>query len=449
MQSYKTHLKETAHLAYPVAIGQLGHIMLGVMDSVMVGKVGAAPLAASSLVNGLGFLILVFGLGMSLGITPLIAIARGQNNFERCGLILRNAVVTNTLFGVLLSALVWVLSRLIPFLRQQPEVAELAVPYARIIALSFVPFVVFQTYRQFIEGLGFTRPAMYVTILANFVNVAGNWILIYGHFGFPAMGLAGAGYATLLSRIFMALALGVYVHRSVHFRVFNPGLALRNPDWPVIRRLFAIGLPSGVQNFFEVAAFSFSAVMIGWLGSKPLAAHQIALSMASVTFMIILGISAAATIRVSQALGRGDIPNLRRAGYVGSLLAGGVMALFGIGFILLRRQLPALFINEPEVIAIAASLLIVAAIFQISDGTQAAGLGILRGITDVKLPMVFSFIAYWVIGIPVEYLLGFTFGFGAVGVWTGFIFGLTLASLFFNARFHYKTRQMLREVSAD
>lgn len=443
MHSYKSHFKETTTLAYPVAIGMLGHIMLGVVDSIMVGKIGAAPLAASSLVNGLAFLIIVFGLGMSLAITPLVAIARGKENFTECGVILRNALMLNTIFAILLFILVYFLADFIPYLKQKPEVAGLAVSYAKIIGLSVIPFVVFQTYRQFIEGLGFTRPAMYIAIAANFVNAFGNWLLIFGKFGLPALGLDGAGYATFLSRTFMALAIGIYVVYSARFRDFNHIVRLRSIDWNIIRKLLQIGIPTGIQHFFEVASFSFSAVMIGWLGSKQLAAHQIALSMASVSFMIILGISTAATIRVGQALGREDFQSLRRAGFVGSAYSGTVMAVFGVSFIILRNLLPLIFIADSEVISIASTLLIVAAFFQISDGTQAAGLGILRGITDVKLPMVFSFIAYWVVGIPAGYVLGFVFNQGVVGIWIGFLIGLSLASAFFNLRFHYKTKQMI------
>jgi MATE family multidrug resistance protein len=445
--SYQNHLKRTIALAYPVTIGQLGHVMLGVVDSLMVGKVGATPLAASSLVNGLVFLVMVFGLGMSLAITPLVAIAKGREDHRECGVILRQALLINTLLALLLTLLVYFLSDLIFHLNQAPEVAQQAASYAKIIGLSILPFMIFQSYRQFIEGLFHTKPAMVITIIANFINAFGNWIFIYGNLGFQAYGLDGAGYATLGTRIFMALSLMVYVTASRRFKEFNPSSGFRLLNWSVIKKILNIGIPTGFQHFFEIGAFAFSAVMIGWLGSKPLAAHQIALNMASITFMIILGISAAGTIRVGNALGRKNIPEVRQAAFTAILLAAGIMACFAATFILLRNFLPTLYISDPEVISIAASLLIIAAFFQVSDGVQAVGLGVLRGITDVKIPMLISLIAYWIIGFPVGYYLGFVRNLGTLGVWIGLSLGLTIAAIFFTLRFHLKTKKMEQQIA--
>ena len=440
--NYQNHLKRTIALAYPVTIGQLGHVMLGVVDSMMVGKVGAIPLAASSLVNGLVFLVMVFGLGMSLAITPLVAIAKGQEDHKECGVVLRQALLINTTLAVLLTMAVYFLSDMIFYLNQTPEVARQAASYAKIIGLSILPFMIFQSYRQFIEGLFHTKPAMYITIIANFINAFGNWILIYGNLGFPAYGLDGAGYATLGTRIFMAVSMTVYVTTSRRFREFDPSPRLNQLNWTVIKKILNIGIPTGFQHFFEVGAFAFSAVMIGWLGSKPLAAHQIALSMASITFMIILGISAAGTIRVGNALGRKKILEVREAAFSAFLLAASIMACFAASFILFRNFLPTLYIGDMEVIPIAASLLVIAALFQVSDGVQAVGLGVLRGITDVKIPMLISLIAYWIIGFPVGYYLGFILNFGVQGIWIGLLLGLTIAAIFFTLRFHLKTKKM-------
>lgn len=439
MHAWSHHFRETLKLAYPVSIGQLGHIMLGVVDSMMVGKVGADSLAASSLVNGLIFLIVVFGLGMTLAVTPLVAIARGRNDQQECGIILRQSLLINTLISLLLVVIIYFLADLIRFLNQPAQVSVLATSYAQIIALSIIPFIIFQTYRQFIEGLSLTRPAMYVMIGANLVNVFGNWVFIYGNLGLPALGLDGAGYSTLVTRIFMALVMAAYVLRSGRFKRFDTSLKFRGISLPIIKKLLNVGLPTGFQHFFEIGAFAFSAIMIGWLGSRELAAHQVALSLASISFMIILGISAAGTIRVGHALGRQDYAEVRRGGFMAAMMAAAVMAFFAIIFIMFRRLLPFIFISDAEVVAIASSLLIVAAFFQISDGLQAAGVGILRGITDVKIPTVMSFVAYWVVGLPVGYVLGFTLGQGVVGIWMGFLCGLSLAALFFIWRFHHKT----------
>lgn len=447
IHSYQNHLKRTIALAYPVTISQLGHVMLGVVDSIMVGKVGATPLAASSLVNGLVFLVMVFGLGMSLAITPLVAIAKGKEDHRECGVVLRQALLINTMLALLLTVMVYFLSDLIFHLNQAPEVAQQAASYAKIIGLSILPFMIFQSYRQFIEGLFHTKPAMVITIIANFINAFGNWIFIYGKLGFPAYGLDGAGYATLGTRIFMALSLMIFVTTSRKFKEFDPRPQLRQLNWAVIKKILNIGIPTGFQHFFEVGAFAFSAVMIGWLGSKPLAAHQIALNMASITFMIILGISAAGTIRVGNALGRKNIPEVRQAAFTAILLAAGIMACFAASFILFRNFLPAFYIADAEVISIAASLLIIAAFFQVSDGVQAVGLGVLRGITDVKIPMLISLIAYWIIGFPVGYYLGFIRNLGAPGVWIGLSLGLTIAAIFFTLRFHLKTKKMEQQLA--
>ncbi len=440
MTPYKIHLKETIKLAVPVVIGQLGHIMLGVTDSIMVGRVGAVPLAAASLVNSVVYLIVVFGFGMTLAITPLVSIARGKGQKDQCGVILRqsfllNIVVTLVLFGGLLMA-----AGMIQYLNQDDAVAVQATSYARIIAFSIIPFMIFQVYLQFIEGLAFTKPAMYVSLAANLVNVFGNWVFIYGNLGMPAYGLDGAGYSTLITRGFMAAIIMIHVMKAKRYQEYDPSFRFRNINLPVIKELACIGVPTGLQNFFEIGAFSFSAIMIGWFGSAQLAAHQIALSMASISFMIILGISAAGTIRVGHAYGRRDIDDVRRSGFLTAIFTSSVMACFGVAFIIFRNQLPLVFTEDPAVIQIAASLIVVAALFQISDGAQAAGLGILRGITDVRLPMVIAFIAYWIIALPVGYLLGFVLKMEAVGIWFGLLAGLSAAAIMLNLRFGIKTR---------
>ena len=438
MTSYKAHLKETLKLAIPVSIGQLGHIMLGVTDSIMVGKVGAVPLAASSLVNGIVFLILVFGLGMTLAITPLVSIARGKNEKDQCGVILRQSLFLNAVITIILLIIVYFIADMIIYLNQEEAVAIQATSYAKIIAFSIIPFMIFQVYRQFIEGLAFTKPAMYITLAANVVNVLGNWIFTYGHFGFPAYGLDGAGYSTLITRSSMAAGMMIYVMTAGRFKEYEPSFKFRNINWAVLKELIRVGVPTGFQHVFEVGAFSFSAIMIGWLGSKQLAAHQIALSLASVSFMVILGISAAGTIRVGHAFGRKNIHDVRKSGFLTTIFAGTVMAGFGVVFIISRDWLPLLFSSDPAVIKIAASLIIVAALFQISDGAQAAGIGILRGITDVRIPMIITFIAYWIIALPVGYFLGFTLNMQVIGIWIGLLSGLTAAAIMLNLRFGIK-----------
>ena len=439
MTPYKAHLKETIKLAIPVAIGQLGHVMLGITDSIMVGQVGAVPLAASSLVNGIVFLIIVFGLGMTLAITPLVSIARGRGEKDQCGVILRQSLLVNLVVIVVLLGILLFIADMIVYMNQEDAVAIQATSYAKIIAFSIIPFILFQVYRQFIEGLAFTKPAMYITLAANLVNIFGNWVFIYGNLGMPALGLDGAGYSTLITRSFMAATLVIYVLTAKRYKEYEPTFRFRNINWPVIKELIRVGVPTGFQHFFEVGAFSFSAIMIGWLGSYQLAAHQIALSLASASFMIILGISAAGTIRVGHAYGRKNLNDVRRSGFLTTVFASAVMACFGVVFVIFRDQLPFIFSDDPAVVQIAASLIIVAALFQISDGAQAAGLGILRGITDVRVPMIITFSAYWIIALPIGYIMGFTFKLEVIGIWIGLSAGLTAAAIMLNWRFWIKT----------
>lgn len=440
MHSYKQHVKETIKLALPISIGQLGHIMLGVTDSIMVGHVGAAQLAASSLVNGMVWLVVMIGFGLTLALTPLTAIERGKGRETECGVILRQGLIVNVLFAIIMVVILYFFFGLIAYLNQPQDVTRLAISYGRIISFSIFPFMIFGVYRQFIEGLSFMKPAMYVVLLSNLVNIFANWVFIYGNLGSPAYGLDGAGYATFISRTFMALVLLVYVLKAKILKPFNPGFHFKRIDFKVMKEIIRIGIPMGFQHFFEVGAFAFSAVMIGWMGSRELAAHQIALSLASVTFMLITGISSATTVRIGFTFGQKDIRSIRKAGFSSLFLTMIVMSVFALGFIVFRNYLPLIFMNEPDVLSITASLLIIAALFQISDGFQAVGTGMLRGIKDVKIPTFYSLLAYWIIGLPVGYLLGFTFGYGVSGIWIGFLVGLTTAAVLLIQRFNRQTR---------
>ena len=409
--------------------------MLGVVDSLMVGRLGAVPLAASSLVNGLILLIIVLGIGMSVALTPLVAIAKGSEKHDECGIILRQGLLVNIVFSFLLVVVIYFLADLIHYLNQPVEVAQYAESYLKILNISIIPFMLFQTYKQFSEGLSFTKPPMTILIFSVFINAFLNWILIFGNLGLPRLELDGAGYATLITRIFMAAAIFIYIRNAKSFQEFDPSLRFKSVNFKVIRKIVNIGVPGGFQMFFEVGGFSFAAIMVGWIGVNELAAHQIALNLASITFMVGLGISISVTIRVGNFLGKRDSVEIKKAGYSALFIIAVIMSLFGIMFFAFRNYLPTLYINDVEVIKIASSLIIIAAIFQIVDGLQIVGVGILRGLTDMKAPMVISFIAYWVIGLPVAYLLGFIFDFGVEGIWVSFVVGLTLAAIFFILRF--------------
>lgn len=438
MDKLKVHLKSIVKLSIPVSIGQLGHIMLGVVDSFMVGRLGAEPLAAAALANGLFFLIMVFGIGMSHAITALVAIAYGENKKEECGVIVRQGLIVNIFFGIILTVLTYFAAELVYYLDQEPIVAELTESYLVILSLSIVPFMLFQTYRQFVEGLSDTKTPMYIALFANVVNIIGNWILIFGNLGFPALGLDGAGFATLTTRSFMGIAMMLFVIKSIKYKEYDPTLKFKSFNWEKINKLLKIGFPSGLTYTLEVSAFAFAAVMIGWLGSSALAAHQIAINLASISYMVVLGISSAATIRVGNAQGSKNITDVKYAGYTSIILGLSFMSITGTIFILFKEFLPSLYIDDKEVIEMASSLLIVAALFQLSDGVQAVGLGVLKGITDVKVPMLITLLAYWMLALPMGYLLGFTLKLNIQGIWFGLLIGLTVAATLFVFRFNHK-----------
>ena len=443
MQSFKKHIWETFNLAYPVIIGQLGFIMMGVVDSIMVGELGAVPLAGASLGNSMFILIFIIGLGVSMSVTPLIAILVGAKRFQECGIYFRQSLIVNIVLGLILMSVVFFTSNLFEYLNQPLAVAEQASSYTKIIALSIMPAMLFHTYKQFIEGFSIMKPAMIIAIVANIINAFANWVFIYGNIGMPALGLNGAGWATFFSRVFMAFVIMLYVMNKEYFKQFDVNFHFKKINFPVIKKILSIGLPSGFQYFFEVGAFSFAVIMIGWLGTNQLAAHQIAINLASITFMVVLGISAAGGIRVGNEVGKKDIVEVRKAGFTAVIMGASIMFTFGVIFIVLNEFLPTLYIDNEDVIRIASSLIVIAALFQISDGIQGVGIGVLRGLTDVKIPTLITFIAYWVLALPIGYLFGFVFHFGVEGVWVGLLLGLTASAAMLTIRFNIKSKQLV------
>ena len=439
----KEEVFKTLRLAYPVIIGQLGIIMMGVVDSLMVGQLGSVPLAAASLGNSIIFIILIIGIGSSIVVSPIVAILVGGKRFSECGTYFRQSLVVNIVLSLIMIVIILLGVNFIYLLNQPTEIIEQTIVYMTIVGLSAFPLMIYQTYKQFIEGLSIMKPAMIIAITANLINAGANWILIFGKFGLPALGIAGAAWATFTSRVFMSLAIMIYVMRNEKFKQFDVNFHFRGLDFKIIKKLLRLGLPSGFQYFFEVGAFSFAVIMIGWIGANELAAHQIAINLASISFMAVLGISQAASIRVGNAMGEKSVNKIRKAGFTGIFLGASTMFLAGVTFIILNDFLPTLYINDENVIEIASRLIIIAALFQLSDGTQAVGIGVLRGLTDVKGPTIITFIAYWVISLPIAYLLAFNFHLGVDGVWIGLLIGLTASALMLTFRFNYKSKHII------
>lgn len=441
MKSVKQHIKETVSLASPIVVAQIGYIMMSVVDNAMVGRLGAVPLAAAALANNVFFLILVVGLGISYAVTPLVAIAVGNSEKREEGELFKHSFLINVITSIILLVIVLVASNGLKFLKQSPEVVEYAESYFRILAYSSIPLMFFQSYKQFVEGLSIMRPAMIISITANLVNVFANWVLIYGNLGFPRLELDGAGWATFISRCFMMFAMAFFVYKSGRVNKYDLSFKSFHPKLETIKKLLRLGIPSGLQYLFEIGAFAFAAVMVGWLNPESLAAHQIAINLASLTYMVAMGISSAGAVRVGNAVGVKNILEVRRSGFTALSLSIGFMMFAGLIFILFNYRLPHLYINEKIVINIAADLLIIAALFQIFDGTQAVSLGILRGLTDVKIPTIITFFAYWIIALPLAYILGFTFNFGINGIWVGLLFGLFFSGLLLSIRFNIKSKR--------
>jgi len=422
-------------------ISMLGQVMTGVADSIMIGWTGAIPLAAASLANSFFSVILFFGVGVSYAMTPLVAEASGAGDEKKIIDSLRHGLVINIVMSLLLVLLIMAGQDALRHINQSADVVELAIPYLLIITYSIIPTMIFQTFRQFAEGLQRTRMAMVIMIVSNLLNILLNYLLIYGIWIFPEMGLAGAGWATLIARVVMAMWMGAYVYYGRRFTNFRSGFAIGNYSRELISRMLHIGLPSGAQFIFEAAAFGFSAIMMGWLGATTLAAHQIAINLATVSYMTTSGLGAAATIRVGVFLGQRDPVGIRRAGFTLIGLAVIIMLLWAILFITGKNFLPGLYINEPEVLAAAAPLMIIAGFFQLSDGMQVVCAGALRGLQDVKIPSLLIFIAYWVIALPLGYVLAFPLGFGALGIWSGLLLGLTLTAGAMVWRFNQLSRR--------
>lgn len=443
LKSLKEEIFKTFKLAYPVIIGQLGIIMMGVVDSIMVGRLGPIPLAAASLGNSLIFIILIIGIGSSIVVSPLVAILVGGNRFSECGTYFRQSFLVNIALSIVMIVIILLGVNFIYLLNQPTEIIEQTIIYMSIVGLSALPLMIYQTYKQFIEGLSVMKPAMIIALSANFINAFANWVLIFGELGFPKLGIAGAAWATFASRVFMAAAIMFYVMRNEKFKQYDVNFHFRGINFPIIKKILRLGLPSGFQYFFEVGAFSFAVIMIGWIGANELAAHQIAINLASISFMAVLGISQAASIRVGNAMGEQSVYRIRKAGFTGIFLGASIMSLAGLTFILLNNFLPTLYIDDEAVISIASRLIIIAALFQLSDGTQAVGIGVLRGLTDIKGPTIITFVAYWIISLPIAYILAFNFNLGVDGVWIGLLIGLTASALMLTFRFNYKSKHII------
>ena len=449
-KNFADHFRKTILLAWPVCLSNLGHVMVGVVDIAMVGGIqeevfgysGTTAQAAASLANGFYFLVLVFGMGVSYGVTPLVAEADSSGNVNENKHLLSHSLIVNLGVSVILFLILFICSPVMRHLDQQADVVELAIPFLNVMILGMIPLAIFSSFKQFAEGLSFTRFAMIITVGSNLLNVLFNYVLIYGKFGFSPMGVQGACWASFWARLIMALAMFLYLYYGKRFRKYREGFAFKNLSFGRMKQIFSIGATSGLQWVFEVGAFAIALVMIGWIGKREQAAHQIALQIASMTYLIASGVSSAACVRVGNQLGMKNISSLRDAALSAFSMVILSQVFFALMFVLFRFLLPPIFNEESDVQAIVSSLLLIAALFQLSDGIQIVGLGVLRGIKDITIPTWITFVSYWIIGLPCCYVLAFPFGFGVEGVWFGLTIALTLAAILLFFRFNFVTKRL-------
>jgi len=442
---YTSEFKKNLQLAYPVMLGQLGHVFVGFADNIMVGELGAAPLAAVSLANSLVFIAFSIGIGFTLAITPLVAEADGEKNFKSGNSYFQHGILMSFVLGLILCALLFLLKPFMSMMHQPKEVVVYALPYFDIIAYSMVPLLVFQSYKQFADGLSQTKYAMRAAVVANIINIGLNYILIYGKLGFPRLELVGAGIGTLISRLIMLGFIVYMVHNKKVFRPFVSSLRFSNIEKKVLKKVFHLGYPSAMQMLFEIGLFSTAILLAGMIGTYEQAANQIALNLATITFMIAIGLGVTATVRVGNQKGLKRYKDLKRIALSVFLLMFLINVVFASGFILFRDLLPYAYIDNFEVIKIASSLLIVAGLFQVSDGAQVVLLGALRGLQDVKVPMFYTFVAYWLIGFPICYYLGLHTNMKTVGVWIGLLVSLTASAIMLYLRFYKLTKNNHRK----
>lgn len=429
-------------LALPVIISQLGQMSVQLVDTMMVGHLGAVPLAGVSFANSLAFPVSIFGMGLAMGLTPLTGRASARGDFGRVQSLLKNSIVLNTLVGIVLSIILVGLVESMAWFGQDPEILPTAHDYGYMMVIGILPLLWFSTARQWLEGMGNTKWAMVITISGNLMNVGLNFVFIYGLLGMPEMGAVGAGFATVLSRFLMVAMWGVLFWRRAAYRRYFVGMSHVKLAWFRMRRLLNVGGPISVQLGVEMAAMSLMAVAVGFFGAKYLAAHQIAINIPSMSFMVVVGVANATTIVVSRNFGLRLYDEIRRTVKAGLV----TITVFMIGssalFLSFAYPIVSLFTSDMAVAAIAAHLLFFGALFQLSDGVQGVLLGALRGLLEVNRPMFYAIGTYLLVGFPSAYVSSVVFGLEAAGIWVGFIASVTVLGILYGGWFSKKMRQL-------
>ena len=437
MKPFTTHYKELTRLGLPIVIGQLGIILVSFVDTFMVSRHGTNDLAAASFVNNMFNLAIIFATGFSYGLTPIVGKLFGKGKRGEAGGMFKNALLSNGTIAALLTLAMWVLYLNIDNLGQPVELLGLMRPYYITLLIS-IPFVLlFNAFKQFADGITDTRASMWILLSGNVLNIAGNYLLIFGKCGLPELGLLGAGISTLLSRMAMlAISLIVFFNRK-NYREYAIGFWKTSVSRMRQKELFFLGLPIAAQMGMEAASFSLTTIMVGWIGTTALAAHQIMVTVSQLGFMVYYGMAAAVAVKVSNYNGAGDTANIKRAASSGFHLITMMAIVTSIIVFTMRHHIGSIFTDDTSVVLLVAQLTIPFLLYQFGDGMQCNYANALRGIADVKPMMLFAFIAYFVISLPAGYIFGFVLDFGLPGVWMSFPFGLTSAGVMFYLRFHH------------
>ena len=430
----------------------LGHTLIGIVDNIMVGNLGATELAAVSLGNSFIFLAMSIGIGFSTAITPIVAQADAENDDKKIRSAFHHGLLLCTVLGVCLFILIVLAKPIMNLMHQPKEVVDLAAPYIDWVAFSLIPVIIYQGYKQFADGLSQTKYSMYAIFMANVVHIFFNYVLIYGFWIFPKLGILGAALGTVISRIMMVVFMHFLLRHNKRMKHYFKNFSFKEIRKSMLKKITYLGFPSALQMLFEVALFTAAIWLTGSISKNSQAANQIALTLATFTFMFAMGLNVTAMIRVSNQKGKNDFKNLIIVARSIFILALFLEIIFALLFVVFHTILPHYFLNmndsaqvldNAEVIAIASKLLLVAAVFQISDGIQVVVLGALRGLQDVKIPMYIAFVAYWIVGFPISFYLGKYTELKAVGVWIGLLAGLTIAALFLYIRFHKLTKKLV------
>ena len=452
LSDYTKEFNYNLKLAFPVILGMLGHMFVSFADNVMVGQLGAAELAAVSLGNSFFFIAMSLGIGFASAITPIVAEADSAKNPVGVKNALKHGLILSGLLSVVLYSLMLLAKPAMRYMDQPLEVVDLAIPYLDIIAISIIPLVIFEALKRFSDGLSNTKHPMYATIVANIINVAINYLLIFGSFGFPKLGIIGAGIGTLISRVIMVIFLWIIFTKNKRFKLYVTEIKFKITNIKIFKKITDIGLPSAFQMLFEVGIFTAAIWMSGVLGKNYQAANQIAFNLSAMTFMVGIGLGVAATIRVGNQKGLFDFVALRKIAFSIFLLTVLIEIIFALMFFILKDWLPTLYldtenisktIENSEVILIASKLLLIVALFQIFDGLQVVILGALRGLQDVKIPTLITFIAYWLIGFPICFYLGLYTPLKSIGIWIGLLISLAVSSILLYLRFNYLSKKLI------